>query len=82
MHLATPIFQPSQKDRFALKVSVSAPPEDGRANDAICGILASALGIRARRVRVVSGPASRDKTLRIDGLTAAEAGRRLGVPQQ
>ncbi|MDX2132190.1 MAG: DUF167 domain-containing protein [Planctomycetota bacterium] len=54
-----------------LKIRVAAPPEDGRANAAICALLASALDIASRRVGVVSGHASPLKTLRVEGLDAA-----------
>lgn len=59
-----------------LKVRVSAPPEDGKANDAICELLAAELGIRARDVRVVAGHTRAEKSLRIVGITAAAIDRR------
>ena len=44
-----------------LKVSVTAPPERGKANRALCALLAKKLGISRSQVRVVSGLATREK---------------------
>ena len=60
-----------------LKVRVSAPPEGGKANAAICALVAAALGVKARDVRVVSGHARAEKVLEIDGVPA-EAVAALG----
>ncbi len=54
-----------------LKIRVAAPPEDGRANAAVEALVARALGIPARRVRVQSGHGHPEKLIRIDGLPAA-----------
>ena len=62
-----------------LKVRVSAPPEDGKANKAICSLIAEAAGVKPSRVEVVSGHASPIKTLRIIGVNAPELAERLGV---
>jgi uncharacterized protein (TIGR00251 family) len=51
-----------------LKVRVSAPPEGGRANAAICALIADALGIKARHVEVVSGHGTAEKTIRVTGV--------------
>jgi uncharacterized protein len=50
-----------------LKVRVSAPPEGGKANDAICELIAAAVGVKPRDVRIVSGAARAEKTIEIDG---------------
>jgi uncharacterized protein (TIGR00251 family) len=60
-----------------LKVRVAAPPEDGRANDALCALIADALGLPTRAISVVVGPGSALKTLRVEGVTAREAVARL-----
>ena len=62
----------------ALKIATSAPPERGRANAAVAGMLAKALGIDRRSVELVSGRASRRKAFRVSGLTAGQVRRRLG----
>jgi uncharacterized protein len=56
----------------ALKVAVTAPPEDGRANAAITKALAKALGVRKSAVTLVSGQTSRNKTFRVVGVTAKQ----------
>ncbi|MEZ5272137.1 MAG: DUF167 domain-containing protein [Ilumatobacteraceae bacterium] len=46
-----------------LKVRVASPPLDGRANAEVCEVIAAALSLRAREVRVDGGHTSRSKTL-------------------
>jgi uncharacterized protein (TIGR00251 family) len=62
-----------------LKVRVSAPPEGGRANDAIRRLLAARLGVRVGRVEIVSGHAHPEKTLRVDGIGVGAARDALGL---
>lgn len=54
----------------ALSVRVTAPPEDGKANKAVCELIASALGVPKSAVRVVMGGSSRTKVVEADGVTA------------
>lgn len=61
----------------ALKVRVAAPPEHGRANDAIAELLAGELGVRSGDVAIVSGESSRHKRFRITGADADDLRRRL-----
>ncbi len=56
-----------------LKVRVSAPPQGGKANRAICGLLAAALGVKARDVEVIAGHASAEKTVRVMGVDPTRA---------
>jgi hypothetical protein len=56
----------------ALKISLTTPPTDGRANDALIAFLAERLRIPRSRISLVSGATSRSKTLRIAGKSAAE----------
>jgi uncharacterized protein YggU (UPF0235/DUF167 family) len=69
----------------ALKVAVTAAPEGGRANAAVCELLALSLGVATSHVRCVSGHASSRKLFEIDELTetevAARLGRRVARPQ-
>lgn len=63
----------------ALKVKVHAPPVEGRANEALCEFLAETLGLPRRAVTVLRGDTSRQKTVRIDGLTLAELRARFSA---
>lgn len=63
-----------------LRVKVQAPPDDGRANEAVRRVLAKSLGIRASGIAILAGATSREKTLSIPGVPAAEAAMRLGLP--
>jgi uncharacterized protein len=59
------------------KVRVSAPPERGAANEAVLELLAGLLGVPAGAVRLVSGRASRDKIVIVEGLSPDETEARL-----
>lgn len=54
-----------------LKVRVSLPPEDGKANKALVALLAKALDIPKSSIRIAAGETSRLKTIEIDGDRAA-----------
>lgn len=53
----------------ALKVAVQAPPEDGKANDAILDLLRKSFGISKQQIELVSGHTSRDKRFLLTGIT-------------
>jgi uncharacterized protein (TIGR00251 family) len=61
----------------ALKIAVTAPPEDGRANQALVEVLRKALGVKRSQVELIGGQTSRDKRFLIRGLTRAELEARL-----
>lgn len=61
----------------ALKVKIHAPPVEGRANDALCEFLADHLDLPRRAITVLHGDTSRQKVLRIDGLSSADLLARL-----
>ena len=54
----------------ALKVCLTAPPVDGKANAALCVFLAEQLNIPRSAVRILSGEHSRTKRVEIRGVTA------------
>jgi uncharacterized protein (TIGR00251 family) len=55
-----------------IKVSVTSPPVDGEANDAVIELIADALGVAKRAVTVVAGASSRRKTIRVEGVTTEQ----------
>jgi uncharacterized protein len=61
----------------AVVIRVSAPPVDGKANEAVEKLIADTLNVPKRAVAIVRGDGSRDKLVRIDGLSADEARTRL-----
>jgi uncharacterized protein YggU (UPF0235/DUF167 family) len=63
----------------ALLVRVTAAPVDGRANAALCRVLARRLGVGMRSVSVVRGTTSREKLVRIDGMSIQKARRLLSA---
>jgi uncharacterized protein (TIGR00251 family) len=63
----------------ALKVAVTAPPERGRANQAIEEVLAHALGLKKSQVALASGQTSRDKRFLLRGVTEERVRQRLRV---
>ena len=56
----------------ALKVAVTAPPQDGRANDALTDAVREALGLKRSQVALIGGLTSRDKRFLIRGVPRAE----------
>lgn len=61
----------------ALRVRVQAPPVEGAANDAVVAVLAAALGVPPRDVRIAAGASGRQKLVDVDGVDAAVALSRL-----
>jgi uncharacterized protein len=61
------------------KVRVTAPPEDGRANDAVLRLLADALSVPRASLTLVSGHSGRDKIVALDGVGPAQIERRLAA---
>lgn len=61
----------------ALKVAVAAPPQGGKANEAVVKLLASVFGVRKATVGIVSGHGKPLKRISISGLTVAQAHARL-----
>ena len=61
----------------ALRLEVTAPPEGGRANQAVCDLIAATLGVRRQDVSVVRGESSRGKQIEIAGLEPEQVRARL-----
>jgi uncharacterized protein (TIGR00251 family) len=61
----------------ALKVKVSSPPQDGRANAACVTLVAETFGVPEAQVELVSGAASRSKRVRVRGVETDEVRRLL-----
>lgn len=62
-----------------LRVRLIAPPLDGRANEALIQLIARALDLPPRAVRIISGENAREKRLAIAGIDEATLRARLGV---
>jgi uncharacterized protein (TIGR00251 family) len=58
--------------RDGVKVKVTAPPVEGKANDALRQFLAKALGIAPSQIEILKGHHSREKTLKIEGIDGHE----------
>jgi uncharacterized protein YggU (UPF0235/DUF167 family) len=61
----------------AWKVRVAAPPEGGRANEAVVRLLAETLSVPRDAVTLVSGHGARDKIVQLAGLDPTQIERRL-----
>jgi len=83
--IAVKVVPGASRDRLVgplgerLKVQVRQAPEKGRANRALCGLVASALGVARGEVTVVRGERRPEKVLLVRGVGPAEVARRLGV---
>ena len=63
----------------AWKLRVAAPPESGRANDALVRFLASTLALPRASVRLVSGHGAQDKIVELTGIDPSNVERRLAT---
>jgi uncharacterized protein YggU (UPF0235/DUF167 family) len=58
---------------------VSAPPENGRANEAVLAVLADVLDVARRDLELASGRSSRDKVVLLDSMSLETAEARLAA---
>ena len=65
----------------ALKIRLTAPPVEGKANKALIEFLAKTLGVPRGQVSLVAGDTSRAKRIRVAGITARTALKALGIGQ-
>lgn len=63
----------------AWKVRVAAPPEAGKANDAVVELLAATLDVPARTISIVSGHGGRDKLVELADIGPEDTERLLGA---
>ncbi|MGB8646429.1 MAG: DUF167 domain-containing protein [Anaerolineae bacterium] len=61
----------------ALKVRLNAPPVEGRANEALIKFLSEVLGVRRADVEILRGETTRNKLVRIRGVSVAHTQERL-----
>lgn len=61
----------------AWKIRVAAPAEGGRANDAVVDLLATTFDVPRSGIEIASGRGSRDKSVGIHGVSAADVETRL-----
>ncbi len=59
---------------------VAVPPVDGKANRALCRLVAGELGVAPSRVTLVRGERGREKVLRVLGMDDSGVRERLGGP--
>ncbi|GIL41311.1 hypothetical protein TMPK1_35480 [Rhodospirillales bacterium TMPK1] len=71
-------LKPLADGGVALAIDVAAPPEDGKANDALIAALAKLLGLQRSAVRIATGASARRKSLQIDGDAARLAAQLAG----
>ena len=62
----------------AVKIALTAPPVEGRANDACVEFLAELFGVARTAVSIISGATSRNKVVRVAGVTPSQVEDRLG----
>jgi uncharacterized protein (TIGR00251 family) len=63
----------------AIKVKVTAPPIEGRANMALQRFIAKKLNLSSSQVEIMAGQRSREKILRISGISRAAVEKALGI---
>lgn len=65
------------EENDGIKIKLTAPPVDGKANKALVRFLADKLGVPKRDIEIVSGERSRKKSIRISGISTEKVKRRL-----
>ena len=63
----------------ALKVSLTAPPIEGRANEACIEFFANVLKVPRASITIAAGQNSRNKVVRVAGLTAEQVRERISI---
>ncbi len=63
----------------ALKLRITAPPVEGKANEEYIRLIAEILGVKRSQVSILSGHASRTKTVAVDGVKGGEITARIAA---
>lgn len=63
----------------ALKIKITAPPVDGKANAALIEFLSDVLDVPKRQIEILKGETGRNKSVEISGLSLEEVQKRLGL---
>jgi uncharacterized protein (TIGR00251 family) len=66
-------------DDGALKIRLTAPPTDGKANKALIKFLAKVLGVKRDQIEIVAGHSGREKIISVIGIMPAEVDALLGL---
>jgi uncharacterized protein len=70
-------FDGLRDDRWLVRLA--APPVDGAANEALIALCAELFALPKRAVRIISGERSREKRVRLEGVSAEAAAERLAL---
>ena len=65
----------------AVRIRLTAPPVENRANEALVRFLADSLDVPKNRVKIVAGMAGRRKIVRVGGIVRSDLFRRLGLQE-
>ena len=74
-----PVASSAAENLSSIECHLAAPPVDGAANAELIVVVASALGIPRKKVKLVTGAGSRVKVLEVRGLPEAEVAGRLAA---
>jgi uncharacterized protein (TIGR00251 family) len=64
-------------DDGTLRVRISEPPVEGKANKALVAFLAKVLGVKKRKIEIVAGEKGLDKLISVIEMSAEEAEERI-----
>jgi uncharacterized protein (TIGR00251 family) len=71
-----------RREDGGFKIRLTAPPVDGAANEALVRFLADILHVAKSQVEIVSGQTSRDKIIRVEGLSGEDVKRLLNTEKK
>jgi hypothetical protein len=63
----------------ALKIAITAPPVEGKANEACIELLAEILKVPRSSITIAAGQTSRNKVVRVAGLSASQVSQRIAL---